>query len=186
MSTFAVTIAAGGQATLPGGDNLVVLEAPADITIEMRRDGKRVEKATNVPVSYYYRARDPGKEAFDEVIISSATAQTVEVDISRGESGVNTVTGAVRVAAPEGVSQTDDTVADGSTDTIAANGNRKTLTVYSDPANAGYLRVGPSAAAGAGIPLPPGGFISFNTSAAIDVHNESGASADYGYIEETG
>lgn len=188
MSTFRVTIGAGGQAILPGGDNLVLLVAPDDVTIELRRDGQRVERAQNVPVSYYWRSAhvDPNREAFDAAIISSATAQTIEVDISRGASGVNTVVGSVNINSPDGIAQTDAAAtADGATVTVPANGSRAALTIYSDPANVGYLRVGPAAAAGAGFPIPPGGSITLNTSAAVDVHNESGAAASWGYLEET-
>lgn len=100
MSTYTLTLAAGVPVPLPGGDVISIMRADYPLTVELKRDGQRVERAQNVPVSWSYRTPnfDARSEAFDEVSITSATAQTVQLDISRGIAGVNAISGTVDVA----------------------------------------------------------------------------------------
>lgn len=99
MSAFQQTLAAGEQAIFPAGDHVTLASAEYPVTIELRRDGKRIARASNVPASWYWHAPtyDDRAEAFDEVRVTSDTAQTVQVIIERGQSGVQAISGSVQV-----------------------------------------------------------------------------------------
>lgn len=80
---------------------------------------------------------------------------------------------------------------DGSSDISLAAGDsyvipardRTKIVVYANPANKGYLRVGPDADSVHGYPLPPGGSYTFHTSVPLTVY-ASEQSGVFGYIEE--
>lgn len=84
--------------------------------------------------------------------------------------------------AATGADIADTNINNGSTATITADADRRVLRVYAPITNAGYLRVGPGAAAGRGWQLPPGGFMDFKGTFAVNIHNESGGALNYGYM----
>lgn len=79
----------------------------------------------------------------------------------------------------------DQSIANGATVTIAANASRRALVIYAKSTNTGSLRTGPTAAAARGRELQPGIEHIWNVTAAIKVHNDSGAAQTFGYAEET-
>lgn len=114
MSTYKKTIAAGETWLLPGGASFQILAATKNVDVEFILDGRQVNRAVNVPASFYYR---PASEnirgdgiAFTQVWIKAAYGEVViQVDISRAESGTNILSGQVTV---NGVVRTDPIVVD--------------------------------------------------------------------------
>lgn len=127
--------------------------------------------------------------------ITSAAAQNIEIIISDdGNFDVaNTVTvsGSVNVlSTPAATIATPAraTRATGGADTIAANLSRRRITICnpSDNASPGLLYVqAVGTGAGRGYPLDTGTSVQIETTAALDVRNDSGVSVDYTVFEES-
>jgi hypothetical protein len=80
------------------------------------------------------------------------------------------------------------TLATANASAIAANLSRRRITIAnpSDNATPGLVYVqATGAGAGRGYPLDPGTSVQVETTAALDVRNDSGVSVDYTIFEET-
>lgn len=98
---YEFTLGANASQTLPGGYHISVLEASEEITIErFGANGNRLEVAENVPASWYWRqpvwTQDPNTKQVK--VTAGSLGATVKISISDGESGVNVLSGTVRVS----------------------------------------------------------------------------------------
>lgn len=78
----------------------------------------------------------------------------------------------------------DVTIANGATNTIAADATRSALIIGFHPDNTGNLRTGPAAAAARGRIGQPGIEHIYDTTAAIKIHNDTGANQVYSVVTE--
>lgn len=85
MSVRTVALGAGGSALLHGG-NVVRLHAASDpVTVELLRDGQRVEKCENVTQGWFWEPFDLRRvPQFDAVRVTSATEQSVTLECAMG------------------------------------------------------------------------------------------------------
>lgn len=195
--TYTVTFNAPGEATLPQGRFFYIKTAASALTIEARGRTSAPVRFDNVGAGLKFGPVQIDK-AWNQLILTSAGIQTVEVIIS-DDSEVDiastvTVSGSVTVqdqpsttvATPAAVTVLNATAA-----TIPANASRKRIRICADPENAGALDAGciyvqaVGAGAGIGVPLSPGIFERFDTLAALDVRNDTGASAIFTTFEES-
>lgn len=85
MRTFDLTFTPGETKVVPGGIFLVVISATNPISIDYFVNGtNNNENAVNVESGYYYENINGG---FTSARITSATAQTIKVAVSRGKGG---------------------------------------------------------------------------------------------------
>jgi|GEM_PF-5520077 len=132
---------------------------------------------------------DFGNGRFTSVEITNGqTAQNIEFEIYDREVFDNRVPGLLDVdlvVAPLCIDIEDKPISSTGTDTIPQDLSRKRVVVYASPNNADYLRIGPNAAANRGVPIPPGGSISYEGTFEIRVHNGySLGPQSYGYYSE--
>ena len=85
MSTFSLPFSGGDKLTLPSGAKFYLLDStyPVDIDFLTSSGTKLEESAENVEAGFW----SAPKGGFGRVQISSATAQTVKVLITRGDAG---------------------------------------------------------------------------------------------------
>lgn len=131
------------------------------------------------------------EERFDFVrIINGGTAQTITVYIGDGDVQDSRFVGSVNALITPGFSLANGAhtaLANGATDTIAGDSNRRAITVGVLSTAAGSLFAGESGNTDAthGVEIQPGMTFRFETIAAIDIHNASGAAVTYYTIEES-
>lgn len=196
MSTRTYSFTFAGAATLvaPGGVFFYIKSATAALTLRTRGSSSAPVEFTNVGAGLRF-GPVPIDKRWTYLDLTSAVAQTVElvvsddaeVDIASTVSVAGNVTvsdlPSTAIASPARVTR-----ATGGASTIAANPARRRITIAnpSDNATPGLLYVqAVGAGAGRGIPLDPGLFIELQTTAAIDIRNDSGASVDFTQFEET-
>lgn len=188
-----IALGAGASVNWPGGRFFKLIQAAADVTVEFFTEaGEPLGEFVNVRAGLKFSIEpdDIGKRSrligFSRVKITSATAQTVAAVISRQAIDYDSVAATVSVEKASTAADTaDQAIANLATVTIAANASRRALVIYAHPNNTGNLRTGPAAAAARGRVLQPGIENVWDVTAAIKVHNDSGASQTFGYAEET-
>ena len=91
MSTFTLPFSGGDTLTLPSGAKFYLLDTtyPVDVDFLSKSGTKLQESAENVEAGFW----SAPKGGFGRVKISSATAQTVRVLITRGDAGFDRVFG---------------------------------------------------------------------------------------------
>lgn len=89
MTVRTVSIGAGGSAIFPGGNVCVIRTAADPVTVEIKKDSRRVEIAESVDAGWWWEAMSVYVEklAFDEVRVTSDTAQDVTVETTIGRTG---------------------------------------------------------------------------------------------------
>jgi hypothetical protein len=132
---------------------------------------------------------------FDEVfdsfyLINGSTAQTVTIYIGVGEVQDSRFYGSVNALITPGSAldcpaHVAQPTAD--TDTIAANLSRRSITIGSLSTNSGVIFAGESGSTDAthGVEIQPGTNFRFETTAAVDIFNGSGATQTYWVLEES-
>ncbi len=97
MSTFTLPFSGGDTLTLPSGAKFYLLDTtdPVDVDFLSKSGTKLQESAANVEAGFW----SAPKGGFGRVQISSATAQTVKVLITRGDAGNNRTIGSVQLLA---------------------------------------------------------------------------------------
>lgn len=86
MKTFQYTFGAGETKVFPGGKFFILISAAAGVDVDYLRNGTSVnENAEGVVSGYYYESPNE----FTSVRVTSGTAQTVTLAISRGTGGYN-------------------------------------------------------------------------------------------------
>lgn len=76
----------------------------------------------------------------------------------------------------------DQSIANATTDTIASNAGRSALTIQTDPGNTGVLRLRDENGNTWGW-LAAGGSVTLDSTAAVQLRNDSGAAQTYAYVE---
>jgi len=187
---FSIALGAGGSITLPGGRYFKLIQAAADVTVEVfTASGEPLAIFENIRTGLSFDIRDISTESqligFGRVKITSATAQTVAALVSRQPVDYDNVSATVTVDKATTASDTaDQAIANNATVTIPANSSRRSLIIYAKATNTLNLRTGPTAAAARGRELQPGMEHIWNTTAEIKIHNDTGASQTFGYAEE--
>jgi hypothetical protein len=101
MNTYLLTFTAGETKTLPGGNFLRLLSTTAGVDVEFYKNSVITEAAKDVSQGErFWPGFDPIDQydlRFTKCRIISATAQTIKVGISMGESTSDSVTGTVNV-----------------------------------------------------------------------------------------
>jgi hypothetical protein len=190
---LAQSLGAGVQATFGQGRIWYIKTAtgPMSVTAETIGSGGKIRKFINVGVGFKFEA-DVG-DGWDYLRVTSASAQLVElvigddnVEISNAVSVIGSVVTAVAPSSVITASPADSVVLNATALAIPANLTRKRITIGSLSTNTGSVRV-QSTAAGAnkGLELQPGLFVEIDTTAAIDVRNDSGASQTLYTFEES-
>ncbi|MQY50832.1 hypothetical protein [Rhodocyclus gracilis] len=157
MQTYQQTLTAGQQWRLGvPGSYFRVLSLANPVSIIFMRHGSPAFTATNV-LDGFWSQPDGG---FDEVVITSATAQDVQVGITSGNAGYDRAAGSVAITNSTGnATQTTANVTNASTQILAAKPGRRYLMVQNnDAAGVVYLffGAGPATAAN-GVKIAPGG-----------------------------
>lgn len=193
MPLHTLVFGAGDTKRLPGGNFLRLLTADNPVKVEYVRSGTIIEHETADGVRAGYGGRPPRREgqprAFDEVRVTSATAQTVELLILQGEADYQRSVGTVTTTRGAGYTDSVDVSMGAGVRTaiVAANAARRRVHISNLAAGAATLRIGGSATANAtrGTPLAPGETITLETTAAIAGWNPGGAAQDVAVSEET-
>jgi hypothetical protein len=200
VSSEVLQFSPGPGATAVGGQGRIwnLLSAPGGpvtITADTRsihggQSPQRVFKS--IPPGSKFTAA--AGERWTYLRIDSVVLQTITIFIGDEDLQFNnavTVTGLATVAVfPSSVitpTGAPVTFATASASTIAANPARRRITICPALANSGtlYAQSVGAAQANAGIPLQAGTFTEFDTTAAIDVRNDTGANQTYSVFEES-
>lgn len=109
MKVFSVSLTAGVQVSVRGGNFLMLIDTSAPIDVTLMRGGAEIEKAESVEAGFKAHARfadlrEDGGRYFDEARLLSATTQTVKVGVSDGAGGYDRALG--EVTAEEKLTQT--------------------------------------------------------------------------------
>lgn len=193
MPLYTLTFAGGDTKRLPGGNYLRLLTASNAVKVEYVRAGTIIEHETADGVKAGYGGRPPRKpdqpRAFDEVRVTSATAQTVELLILQGTADYDRSVGTVDITRSATIVTTADVsmLAGALTAIRPANTARRRVLITNLAAGAATLRIGDSVNTGAarGIPLAPGETITLETTAAISGWNPGGVAQSVAVLEET-
>lgn len=174
------TIAAGGTSyiSIPG-TFFQLMESTANVTVRFFRSDSEIGVAENVPEGFTV---GPFAEPFHRVQIYSASAQTIKASISRADTRLLRVTGAIDAEIVTGSTLAD--AADGSLAaaaeaTLAADSTRNAAIISAPTTNTETLRVSKTGG-DRGAYLVPGGSVTVNTKDAIKVYNP-GPTAAQGY-----
>lgn len=193
MPLHTLVFAGGDTKRLPGGNFLRLLTAENAVKVEYIRAGTILEAETADGVRAGYGGfppkSDSQKRAFDEVRITSASAQTVELLILQGSADYQRAVGTVSVTRSAAIVTTTDVVmaAGARTPILAANTARRRALITNLAAGVATLRIGDAVNVGAtrGIPLAPGETITIDSTAAISGWNPGGAAQNVAVMEET-
>lgn len=173
---------------LMGTANLFALfQAPSVVTVEFFKNQTRTGIAQNALEGFRRGPLADGKE-FDWVRVTSAVNQDVQICRALGEAALSRLAGAVTATVTKsttGADEPDNVIAALGTFNIAANANRRTVTVASDPLNTGAsLRI--SSTGGArGHFLQAGMSVTLDSAAAWKVYNpDTVATANIGVVYE--
>ena len=182
---------AGETRTIGQGRILVIkaASAPVSIRLEQSQNASSPVLFANIPAGFKYKAEGRG---WITGRITSATAQTIEIILGDDDvefASAVSVTGTASFAeAPSSAitgTAADVAVATGGNSAIAANTNRRRITIQALSANTGNLRVSTVATVGRGLELQPGQAVELKTTAALFVTNNSGAPQSFTVLEET-
>lgn len=91
MSTYSQTISAGTTVRFPGGNVVQLLLAANAVTVELKRRGQRVEIAEGVTTGWWWQPFFAPLDglAVDEILVTSASSQSVQLEASVGVTGVH-------------------------------------------------------------------------------------------------
>ena len=172
--------------TIPGGNFLQVLDTSGPIGIKFFKGGSSVdEDAIDVEAGFKSRPVRPadGGDAFDSVQITSATAQTVKIAISRGEGGYDhgtvSVSDAVDISKASTLALWSNAGANASLASatqlqMPAWTGRRTLIIRNLRSNTNTLMVGTSIVdADCGMPVYPGESLTLETTADVYLFNSN-------------
>lgn len=187
MRTFELTFAGGETLKVPGGRYFRILSADADLTVViMDNAASEVGRASGVRGGFAYR-RELG---FDQVQITSASAQTIKVATSKdAEIEYDRSSGDVSVIAPTGLSDVADVALAATATTLiaAANSTRREIIITNLSTDTQTLRIGTiNAGAARGTPLAPGATLILSTTAAVYGYNPGAAPQSVAVSEVTG
>jgi len=193
MPLHTLVFGAGQQVRLPGGNFLRLLTAANPVKVEYVRSGTILEAETADGVRAGYGGFPPRRpewpRAFDEVRVTSAAAQTVELLILQGTADYQRAVGTVDVTRSATIVTTPDVVmaAAARTAILPANAARRRALITNLAAGAATLRIGDSVNTDAarGTPVAPGETITLDTTAAISGWNPGGVAQNVAVTEET-
>ena len=164
---------------IPGGNFFEILSTTAGVTVTFLKNGSSIdETADGVLAGFSSEPERTGDGiAFDTVRIHSATAQTIQVAVSRGRGRFNRISGSVSV--DEGTAFNDfadvSATAGAATQVLADDTTRKGAIIYNGSTTV-TLRVGGSTVTAArGHPIPPGNSFTVPGGGAVYVWNPGGA-----------
>jgi hypothetical protein len=189
---LAQALTGGVQATFGQGRVWYIKTANAALTIIAEKKGSSasVRRFINVGAGFKFTA-DQG-DGWDYLRVTSAVSQNIEIVLSDDDVEVAnavSVTGSVSVVAQPSSSVSTPAalaVGTGSAGAIAANLSRKRITIANDSGNGAKVYIqSTGAGTGRGVPLADGLFAEFDTTAALDVRNDSGLAATITTFEET-
>lgn len=200
MSSEVLTQAIGPAAPAAFGQGRVfnILSAPGGpvtVTCDNRSTTggqTALRRFVNVPAGTKFVA--PRGSEWTYLRVTSASVQLLAIFVGDEDLQFNnavTVTGTASVSInPSSVVTATaalTAVVTATASTIAANAARRRITIAGAVANTGYLYVQSvgSAIAGGGVPIGPGMFVEFDTTSALDVRNDSGASQSFSTLEES-
>ena len=180
---------AGETRTIGQGRILVVKSATAAVSIRLERSQNASAPVvfSNIPAGFKYKA----EQGWITGRITSAVAQTVEVivgddDVEFASAVSVTGTASFAEAPSSAITATADdvSVAAAGNSAIAANTNRRRITIQAISTNTGSLRVSTSTTVGRGLELQPGVPVELKTTAALYVTNGTGAAQSFTVCEE--
>jgi hypothetical protein len=169
MRLFEIALTANAPKDVPAGGNYFhYLTGSGDITVQFIQQGaSELERAEAAPPGYFADmrgARPGGANAFDKIILTSTTNQTVKVGVARLYGGFNrtsaSVTGEVdaTVVRADALGSDDPIAVDttaGGTLIQAADPTRAVRRLYNESATITVYLIAQGGTAAQGIPLPP-------------------------------
>jgi len=164
MKTLDLVIGAGETAFVPGGRYFRLISTSAPVDILFKKDSRTLnESAENVEAGYY--AVPP--EGFDIIEVTSATAQTVKVAITRGTGGYDRTVGDVNATVVKGDTSLSVTKTIAATATLidAGSAGRESVLLYNN--GTATIYIGHSGVTTSnGLPLPVGGSLTVDKNTA--------------------
>lgn len=183
--TYGIT---AGQTTVAGQGRIFNLLSapggPVTIVADTRKiqGGQSPQRVfTNIPAGTKFTARDG--EGWTYLRITSSVSQIITLFVGDEDLQFNnavTLTGTAIVAINPSstVNDTVDTAQGfGTQTTIAANLNRRRITIGNRNTSANAIRVSGAGGAGRGVEIAPGTYTEFDTTAALTVRNDAAGGA---------
>lgn len=162
-----------------GGKAFILIEAATDVDVIAYRNESEVGRAVAAPAGLVI----PLRKGFDRIRLSSSVTVTAKLGISEDPLALQALKPTVSIAGSAALDGSgSQAIADATTDTIAANSDRRELLIQADPANSGNLAVRDSGGNELGV-LQAGQSITLETTAAVQVRNDTGAGQTYRYGE---
>lgn len=177
-----VTLGAGESFRMGAGNYLSVLSASAPLTIELLASNNVFTSCDFAEQGYSFdlpprKRNNLPAPAFDQAVITSATAQTVKVVTANAKVSFNQISGSVSLSAAPPACQnfgliTATTTGAGSTYWLVDTNSRKKVLVQANPTNTGTIRLTDGASnyhtlyAGDSLELEAAGTIKWRFSAA--------------------
>lgn len=189
-----LTMVAGTPQYMPGGQYFRVMDADAALTLTFYgADRQPIAEASGVLGGFSVDAEKfadfLGGRVFSQVMIESATNQTIQVVSSSVLISYDRLTGVVDTLPTAGT--TLDSVADvsltaGATTQIqAADSSRLGIIVTNLPGNVNTFRIGDSGAgASNGVPLAPGESLTIHSQGAVYGYNPGGTAESIAVLLE--
>lgn len=191
MQLFNWNLTAGTQAKWFGaGRYLRLVEAVGSVSIEVEYEAPETDRISSTLIKGIGvdLSHPVSKERIKSIGFTAATTQILTVLVSEFPTTDSRLSGSVSVA-PAGamVAGVYTALANTATANIAANASRRALTIGVKSSATGSLNAGPAGGADAthGVEIQPGMTYRFETTAAIDIYNGSGATQTYYTIEES-
>lgn len=161
---------------IPGRFFLLV-EAGAPLNVELRRNGSLLrERAENVVAGYKAFPgdwADPDDNTFDEFVLTSASAQTIQFGVSASAGDYSFLLALVQLRQPKTWDNGADTSLNTGTTVILPDANRLRIHVQNVGAS-GVIRIGNIVTAVAGLRLHPGDTFVSDTEGLVNMRMEVG------------
>jgi hypothetical protein len=198
IDTRTEIIGATGVVKLPNANFLFVITATGNVTFQLTRAGLAAGAAQENYTGNLGGLQISRVQRWDFASITGAVGVaitfmygnvSIREDVTLFNQAIATISGVTAVATqPSSVVSTPAAQAVANTNkvSLAANLTRRRITICALSTNTGSVFVqAPAAGAGIGIELQPGTFTEFDTTAALDVRNDSGAIQTITTFEET-
>jgi hypothetical protein len=198
IDTRTEVVSATGVVKLPNANFIFVISSTGNVALQLIRTGLRPGAAQENYNGQLAGLQISRTNAWDFATVTAAAGvaitfmygnASVRDDVTLFNQQIAVISGVTAVAfQPSSTVATPaaQAVANANKVSLAANLLRRRITICSLSTNTGSVFVqAPAAGAGIGIELQPGTFTEFDTTAALDVRNDSGAVQTITTFEET-
>lgn len=189
MPTKKYTFGAGEVKHFGPGNEIRIIEADAEVDVKVFKNGTEInsETAEGVLAGLSIRPlRVPGEGfAFEDSTVESATAQTVKIFTTRGESRYDRGQGSVSIVSPASLVFSNVTAGAASGVVVAANSGRWRVRIKNiDGTETVYIRDDGGAATTSDHPIGPGEMELFHTRDGINAIRGGAVDVSLKVVEE--